>query len=35
MICFSCPVRAQCEEYRRETDSRYGIWGGNQYNDSE
>lgn len=27
-ICFSCTVRPQCDEYRKRTDSEYGIWAG-------
>lgn len=28
IMCFGCKVRVQCKTYREETDSRYGIWGG-------
>jgi WhiB family redox-sensing transcriptional regulator len=27
-LCFSCPVRAECREYRARTQTDYGIWGG-------
>jgi hypothetical protein len=33
--CFGCPVRAECGEARSRTDSRYGIWGGELFSDSE
>lgn len=32
MVCFGCPVRKQCDDYRKTTDTRYGIWAG-QYTD--
>lgn len=28
MICFSCPVRRECEDYRERTGTEYGIWAG-------
>lgn len=28
MICFQCPVRAECDAYRNRTGSTYGIWAG-------
>lgn len=27
-ICFTCPVRKDCQDYRERTDSRHGMWGG-------
>lgn len=27
-ICRDCPVRTQCAEFATQTDSAYGIWGG-------
>jgi hypothetical protein len=27
-ICKTCPVTAPCEQYRRNTDSAFGVWGG-------
>lgn len=27
-ICSSCPVTAECKDYRDRTESMYGIWGG-------
>ena len=26
--CFTCPVRAECEDYRKRTGSKYGMWAG-------
>lgn len=28
MVCFSCPVRRDCEDYRTRTNTEYGIWAG-------
>lgn len=28
MICFSCPVRNECDDYQKRTDTRFGIWAG-------
>lgn len=28
MVCFTCPVRAECDDYRKRTGSAYGIWSG-------
>lgn len=28
MTCFTCPVRVECKEYRKRTDTEYGIWAG-------
>jgi hypothetical protein len=28
IICFTCPVRAECKEYRDRTHSKNGMWGG-------
>lgn len=28
IICFTCPVRAECEDYRVRTNSTHGIWAG-------
>lgn len=28
VICFTCPVRLQCLEYRDEVGANDGIWGG-------
>lgn len=27
-VCKGCPVKAECREYARETDTTDGIWGG-------
>lgn len=27
-VCFSCPVRKECDEYSTKTGSRSGMWGG-------
>lgn len=27
-MCFVCPVRKECEAYRKATGSGYGVWGG-------
>lgn len=32
IICESCPVIAACDEYRRLTGSKFGIWAGKLYN---
>lgn len=29
MACFGCEVRAECADYKKRTDSEYGIWAGN------
>lgn len=26
MLCFGCPVREQCDEYQKRTNTNYGIW---------
>lgn len=26
MLCFECPVRAECQDYRKRTGTNYGIW---------
>jgi WhiB family redox-sensing transcriptional regulator len=28
LVCFACPVRAQCLQYALELDEKFGIWGG-------
>lgn len=28
IICFTCPVRAECDQYRIRTESRHGMWAG-------
>lgn len=28
IACFTCPVRAECADYRDRTDSRFGMWAG-------
>lgn len=28
IMCFTCPVKVECKEYRDRTDSRHGMWGG-------
>lgn len=28
IVCFTCPVRAECKEYRDRTGSKEGMWGG-------
>lgn len=28
IVCFTCPVRPECADYRTRTDSRYGMWAG-------
>lgn len=28
MICFGCPVRVECEDYRVRTETKHGVWGG-------
>lgn len=30
-VCRGCPVIAQCEQYRQETDSRFGVWAGRNH----
>lgn len=27
-FCFTCPVRIECDEYRKRTGSKGGMWGG-------
>lgn len=27
-MCFGCPVRQECADYQKKTDSEYGIWAG-------
>lgn len=27
-VCFFCPVRSDCRDYRKRTGSTYGIWAG-------
>lgn len=34
-MCLGCPVRTECREERKRTDSRYGIWAGERFNDQE
>lgn len=31
MTCFVCPVKKECREYRKATNSQYGIWAGTWY----
>lgn len=28
LVCLMCEVRTECLDYRKRTDSSYGIWGG-------
>lgn len=28
LVCIQCPVRKECKEYKKRTDTEYGIWGG-------
>jgi WhiB family redox-sensing transcriptional regulator len=28
MVCFGCPVRNNCEDYRTRTGQQWGVWGG-------
>lgn len=28
MLCFTCKVRAECRDYKKRTNSKYGIWAG-------
>lgn len=28
IICFTCPVRAECEDYKDRTKSEWGMWAG-------
>lgn len=28
IVCFTCPVRKECKDYRDRTKSRYGMWAG-------
>jgi hypothetical protein len=28
IICFTCPVREACDQYRIRTKSRHGMWAG-------
>ena len=27
-VCARCPVRIECDDYAKRTNSTYGIWGG-------
>lgn len=27
-VCFSCPVKTDCEDYAQRTGSEHGLWGG-------
>lgn len=27
-MCFNCEVRKECNQYREDTKSNHGIWGG-------
>ena len=31
LACLVCPVRAECREYRKRTDTAHGIWAGELY----
>lgn len=31
-VCRTCPVTRECEQYRRDTHSEYGVWGGVTHN---
>lgn len=35
IVCFTCPVRAECADYRDRTDSTYGMWAGQIKNRDE
>ena len=28
IICFGCPVRKECKDYKEATASAYGMWAG-------
>lgn len=28
MVCFGCPVRRECDDYRNRTGTEHGIWAG-------
>lgn len=28
IICFTCPVREECDDYRKRTHSKEGMWAG-------
>ena len=28
MACFNCTVRKECEDFKKQTGSKYGIWAG-------
>lgn len=28
IICFTCPVRTDCNDYRARTGTRFGMWAG-------
>ena len=28
IVCFTCPVRAECEDYKVRTGSTHGMWAG-------
>lgn len=28
MVCFTCPVRAECKDYKKRTGSVHGMWAG-------
>jgi len=28
MICFGCPVRVECDDYRARSGTKHGVWGG-------
>lgn len=27
-LCFSCPVFSECKAYKKETNTKFGIWAG-------
>lgn len=31
LICSECGVRIECGEYRKETDSGFGVWAGTMH----
>lgn len=35
IVCFTCGVRAECEDYRVRTGSTYGMWAGKIVNKDE
>lgn len=35
IVCFTCPVREECDDYRHRTGSTHGMWAGKIVNRDE